>query len=65
MGGIDLKRNISCVSFAASSTHPGGGGAGRGTPLYKPYRYVPPQRARFLRRFGLKTGLDFAYFGLE
>ena len=26
---------------------------------------VPPQRVGFLRRFGLKTGIDFAYFGLE
>ena len=46
-----------------------------GTPLYKPYRYVPltptppppppTQRVWFLRRFGQKTGLDFVYFGLE
>ena len=29
-----------------------GGGGGRGGPsLYKPYRYVPPQRVGFLRRF--------------
>ena len=35
---------------------PGGGG---GTPLYKPYRYVPPQRVGFLDLFGLKTGVDF------
>ena len=41
---------------------PRGGG---GTPLYKPYRYVPPQREGFLCRFGLKTGIDFAHFGLE
>ena len=42
-------------------------GAGeKGTPLYKPYMYVPPpQRVRFLRRFGLKTGIHFAHFGLE
>ena len=26
---------------------------------------MPPQRVRFLRRFGLKTGLGFAQFGLE
>ena len=26
---------------------------------------VPPQRVVFLRRFGLKTGIDFAHFGLE
>ena len=44
----------------------GGGGWGvGGVPLYKPYRYVPPQRVWFFRRFGLKTGIDFAYFGLE
>ena len=28
-----------------------------GTPLYKLYRYVPPGRVRYLRRFGLKTGI--------
>ena len=26
---------------------------------------VPPQRVGFLRRFSLKTGLDFAQLGLE
>ena len=31
-------------------------------PLYKPYRYVPPQRVRFWRRFSLKTGIDFDHF---
>ena len=36
-----------------------------GISLYKPYRYVPPQRVWFLRRFGLKTGIHFAHFGLE
>jgi len=40
-------------------------GGGGGTHLHKPYRFVPPQRVGFLRRFGLKTGIDFAYFGLE
>ena len=34
----------------ALSPYPGEGG----TPLYKPYRYVPPHRVGFLRRFGLK-----------
>ena len=34
-------------------------------PLYKPYRYVLPQRVGVLRRFGLKTSIDFAHFGLE
>ena len=43
----------------------GGAGDGGGTPLYKPYRYVPPQRVRFLHLIGLKTGIDFALFGLE
>ena len=28
-------------------------------------RYVPPHRVGFLCRFGLKTGVDFAHFGLE
>ena len=28
-------------------------------------RYVPSQGVWFLRRFGLKTGIDFAHFGLE
>ena len=43
-------------------TTPGGGG---GTPSCKPYRYVPPHRVGFLRRFCLKTGIHFAHFGLE
>ena len=38
---------------------------GGGTSLYKPYRYVPPHRVGFLRRFVLKTGIHFAHFGLE
>ena len=29
------------------------------------YRYVPPHRVRFLRRFSLKTGIHFTHFGLE
>ena len=36
-----------------------------GAPLYKLSRYVPPHRVGFLRRFGLKTGIHFAHFGLE
>ena len=36
-----------------------------GSPLYKPYRYVPPQRVGFLGLFGLKTGTHFAHFGME
>ena len=38
---------------------------GRGTPLYKPCGYVLPHREEFLRRFGLKTGIHNAHFGLE
>ena len=34
-------------------------------PLYLPHRYVLPQRVSFLPRFGLKAGVDFAYFGLN
>ena len=34
-------------------------GGGGGIPLCKPYRYV------FLCRFGLKTCIDFAHFGVE
>ena len=30
-----------------------------------PCRYVPPHRVAFLSRFGLKTGIKFADFGLE
>ena len=40
-------------------------GGGVGTPIYKPQRYVPPQRVGFLRCFGRKTGQHFAHFGLE
>ena len=40
------------------------GGLG-GTPLYKLYRYVTSHRVGFLRRFGLKTCIHFAHFGLE
>ena len=38
---------------------------GAGTPLYRPYMYVPPQRVGFLRRFGLKMGIGFTHFGVE
>ena len=38
---------------------------GGGTPLYQLYRYVPPQRVWCLSRFGLKTGIDFDYYGLK
>ena len=45
--------------------NPGGGGGGGGTSLNKPYRFVPHQNLCFLCRYGLKTGKDFAHFGLE
>ena len=31
-----------------------------GTPIYKPYRYVPPQRVSFSSVSSLKYGIDFA-----
>ena len=43
------------------ASFPRGGGAC--TPLYKLYRYVSPHRVGFFRRFGLKAGIHFAYFG--
>ena len=36
-----------------------------GTPLHKIDWYVLIHRVGFLCRFGLKTGLKFAHFGLE
>ena len=36
-----------------------------GTPLFLLYRYWQLQRLWFLRRVGLKTGPDFAYFGVN
>ena len=43
----------------------GGGGGGGGTPLYRLYKYVPLNRLGLLLRFGLRTGIHFAHFGLE
>ena len=59
-------RSISVISLISTDTacsmcYRRGGG----TPLYKPYRYVPPQKVGDLRRFCLKTVKDFAHFGLE
>jgi len=50
--------DLSCIPLCLK---PGGGG----TPLYKVYKYVPPQRVWFLSRFGLKMGIDFEHFGLK
>ena len=52
---------VTTISIVFSDSSPGGGG----TPSYKLYRYVPLHLVGFLGRFGLKTGLDFAHFGLE
>ena len=42
------------------------GGGGEGVlPYISHIGYVPPQRVGFLRRFCLKTGIDFARFGVE
>ena len=38
---------------------------GGSTPLDKLYRYVLPHWVGFLRRFGRKTDIHFAHFGLE
>jgi len=54
---VQMTRTVEVVK---ASQRPGGG-----TPPYKVYRYVPPQRVWFLSRFGLKTGIDFEYFGLK
>ena len=48
---------IAIIQMAVNITPPPGG-----TPLYKLYRYVPPHRV-VVRRFGLKTGTNFAHFG--
>ena len=63
-GGRDVMRKL---PIGAYSHHwfPGGGGAGTRGYSLKSYRYVPPQRVGPLRCFGLKTGIDFAHFGLE
>ena len=51
-------RSISVISLISTDAVCGMcyGGGGGGTSLYKPFRYVPPQRVRFLRRFGLESG---------
>ena len=40
----------------------GGWEGGVGSPLYKPYRYVPTQRVGFLHRFILTDGYRFCPF---
>ena len=41
---------------------PGGLGV---TPLYKPYRYVPPQRVWLLCRFGLESQNERTYLSFQ
>jgi len=53
---------VHLICRAVSLARPPGGG---GIPLYKVYRYVPPQRVWFLSRFGLRMGIDFEHFGLK
>ena len=55
------------IRFSLLTIRPGGGEGGRGWWLlpYPLYRYMPPHRVGFLRRFALKTGIHFAHFGVE
>ena len=55
------------ISLLETTSHPLPGGIQYpvGTSLYTQYRYVPLQRVSFLRRFGLKMGIDFSHFGLD
>ena len=59
--------NTILVNFGSFGTAfvPSRGVGGGGTPLSKLYRYVPPHRVGFLRRFCLKTDIHFGHFGLE
>ena len=59
--------NTILVNFGSFGTAfvPSRGVGGGGTPLSKLYRYVPPHRVGFLRRFFLKTDIHFGHFGLE
>ena len=59
-----MKRYKGLTYCSSQLRHPRGGGLG-GTLLYKQYRYVLYQRVGFFRRFGLKTDIHLAHFGLE
>ena len=65
-----FSREIPIRSKDQGQTHFGGSScsdlntwSGRGTPLHY-MGYVQPHRVAFLRRFGLKTGIPFAYVDL-
>ena len=62
MRGFLLLSGTGCPFRQEKSLKPGGGG---GTPLYKPYRYMPPHRVGFLSCFGLKTGIHFLGTGFQ
>ena len=62
---VQKKLYIKLWSDFEIRTHYASTRGGGGTTLYKLYRYVPPRRVGFLRRFGLKTSTHFAHFGLE
>jgi len=72
-GGRDVMRKLPVGAFSALIPSLKFGYATTGSPpgryggeySLKPYRYVPPQRVGVLGCFGLKTGIDFAHFGLE
>ena len=51
-----MHPGISGVCIYEITSWPGQNVPG-GTPLFKPYRYVPPQGIWFLHRFGLKSGI--------
>ena len=58
-----FERN-SCVSPKCHTMSRGGDG-GRGVYSLMLSKYEPPHRVGILRRFGLKTCVHFAHFGLE
>ena len=57
------RKGPKLVAFIHSINFLPGGGGGC-SPLYKTYKYAPPQRVWFWSLFGLKTGIHFANFGL-
>ena len=61
--GLRFSSLISLNLLSNITTMPG---RGWGVLPYVSYIwYVPPHRVEFLHRFGLKTGIHFAHFGLE
>ena len=62
LGGVKRTRtHVLLVQYSTRQRHLCKAGPAKmipreGPPIYKPYRFVQPQRVGFLRRFGLKTG---------